>query len=110
MTRKDYVLIADTIAGLVRDIAEEQFHARAHTDKAILSGERLGVHNLAQRLADQLPSVSHDCQHRSHAYAHSRAIVLLGRSAAFDPCDQAYHQKLTIETPSGVGHWLAACP
>ena len=54
MTRKDYVLIADTIAGLVRDIAEEQFDARAHTDKAILTGERLGVHNLAQRLADQL--------------------------------------------------------
>jgi hypothetical protein len=54
MTRKDYVLIADTIAGLVRDIAEEQFDARAHTDKAILSGERLGVYNLAQRLADQL--------------------------------------------------------
>jgi hypothetical protein len=54
MTRKDYVLIADTIAGLVRDIAEEQFHARAHTDKAILSGERLGVHNVAQRLASKL--------------------------------------------------------
>ena len=54
MTRKDYVLIAEIIAGLVRDIAEEQFDARAHTDKAILSGERLGVHNLAQRLADQL--------------------------------------------------------
>jgi hypothetical protein len=54
MTRKDYVLIADTIAAQVRDIAEEQFHARAHTDKAILSGERLGVHNLAQRLADKL--------------------------------------------------------
>ena len=51
MTRKDYVLIADTIAGLVRDIAEEQFYAMAHTDKAILSGERLGVHNLTQRLA-----------------------------------------------------------
>ena len=54
MTRKDYVLIADTIAGLVRDIAEEQFYAMAHTDKAILSGERLGVYNVAQRLADQL--------------------------------------------------------
>jgi hypothetical protein len=54
MTRKDYVLIADTIAELVRDIAEEQFHARAHTDKAILSGERLGVHNVAQRLASKL--------------------------------------------------------
>jgi len=54
MTRKDYVLIADTIAGLVRDIAEEQFHAMAYTDKAILSGERLGVHNVAQRLADKL--------------------------------------------------------
>jgi hypothetical protein len=54
MTRKDYILLADTIAGLVRDIAQEQFDARAHTDKAILTGERLGVYNLAQRLADQL--------------------------------------------------------
>ena len=54
MTRKDYVLIADTIAGLVRDIAQEQFEARAHTDKAILSGERLGVYNLAHRLSDKL--------------------------------------------------------
>lgn len=59
MTRKDYVLIADTIAGLVRDIAEEQFHAMAHTDKAILSGERLGVHNLAQRLASKLWEDNH---------------------------------------------------
>jgi hypothetical protein len=54
MTRKDYVLIADTIAGQVRNIAEEQFHARTHTDKAILAGERLGVYNLAQRLASKL--------------------------------------------------------
>lgn len=54
MTRKDYVLIADTIAQMSRDIAQEQFDARAYTDKAILSGERLGVYNLAQRLADQL--------------------------------------------------------
>ena len=59
MTRKDYVLIADTIAGLVRDIAEEQFYAMAHTDKAILSGERLGVHNLAQRLASKLWEDNH---------------------------------------------------
>ena len=54
MTRKDYVLIADTIAQLSRDIAQEQFEARAYTDKAILTGERLGVHNLAQRLASKL--------------------------------------------------------
>ena len=54
MTRKDYVLIADTIAAQVRDIAEEQFHARDRTDIAILSGERLAVYNLAQRLADHL--------------------------------------------------------
>jgi hypothetical protein len=54
MTRKDYVLIADTIAGLVRDIAQEEFDARAYTDKAILTGERLGVHNLTQRLAERL--------------------------------------------------------
>ena len=54
MTRKDYVLIADTIAGLVRDIAQEQFDARAYTDKAILTGERLGAYNVAHRLADQL--------------------------------------------------------
>lgn len=54
MTRKDYVLIADTISAQVRDIAEEQFHARDRTDKAILSGERLAVYNLANRLADHL--------------------------------------------------------
>ena len=54
MTRKDYVLIANTIAEQVRGIAEEQFHARDRMDKAILSGERLAVYNLAQRLADHL--------------------------------------------------------
>lgn len=54
MTRKDYVLIADTIAGHVRDIANQQFDALSDRGKAILSGERLAVQNIAHRLADQL--------------------------------------------------------
>lgn len=54
MTRKDYVLIADTIAGLVRDIAQEQFGDLSDRGRAILSGERLAATNIAHRLADQL--------------------------------------------------------
>lgn len=54
MTRKDYVLIADTIAGLVRDIAIEQSGNLSEKGKAILSGERLATQSIAHRLADQL--------------------------------------------------------
>jgi ribosomal protein L18 len=52
MTRKDYVLIADTIAQLSRDIASTGFEN--DTAKAILTGERLAVDAIAHRLADQL--------------------------------------------------------
>ena len=54
MTRKDYVLIADTIAGFMRDIVNEQFDALSDRGKAILSGERVAVQTIAHRLADQL--------------------------------------------------------
>ena len=55
MTRKDYILIADTIAGFSREIAQDQFGAKlSDTGKAILSGERLAVDAIAHRLADQL--------------------------------------------------------
>ena len=52
MTRTDYVLIADTIAQLSRDIASTGFEN--DTAKAILTGERLAVDAIAHRLADQL--------------------------------------------------------
>ena len=52
MTRKDYILIAETIAQMSRDIASTAFeNDRA---KAILTGERLATHAIAHRLADQL--------------------------------------------------------
>lgn len=54
MTRKDYVLIADTIAEFVRDIASEEFEDLSEAGKAILSGERLAAQSIAYRLADQL--------------------------------------------------------
>jgi len=52
MTRKDYQLIADTIAQMSRDIASTGFEN--DTAKAILTGERLATHAIAHRLADQL--------------------------------------------------------
>jgi len=54
MTRKDYVLIADTIAGFMRDIASEQFDALSDSGKAILTGERKAAQTIAHRLAEQL--------------------------------------------------------
>lgn len=52
MTRKDYVLIAETIAQFSRDLASTAFEN--DTAKAILTGERLAAHALAHRIADQL--------------------------------------------------------
>jgi hypothetical protein len=52
MTRKDYVLIAETIAQMSRDIASTAFEN--DTAKAILTGERLATHAIAHRLADKL--------------------------------------------------------
>ena len=55
MTRKDYVLIADTIAQFSRDIAidgdSEYLTDRA---RAIRDGERDALVTLTERLADQL--------------------------------------------------------
>jgi hypothetical protein len=54
MTRKDYVLIADTIAQFSRDIAHEQFATESQAGIVMLAGERAALHTLAHRLADKL--------------------------------------------------------
>jgi hypothetical protein len=51
MTRKDYVMIAETIHGLLVDIDRESPGMRE-----VLRGERMGVASVARRLADQLHS------------------------------------------------------
>jgi hypothetical protein len=53
MTRKDYVLIADTIAQMSRDIAMD-YEALTERGQAIQIGERVALHTLAHRLAEQL--------------------------------------------------------
>jgi hypothetical protein len=64
MTRKDYVLIADTIAAHIRDIANEQFNTLSDTGKAILSGERVALVDITHRLADQLRNDNPRFDHR----------------------------------------------
>jgi hypothetical protein len=54
MTRKDYVLIADTIAQFSRDIASDEGLTLTTNGRAVLSGERIGLQTIAHRLADQL--------------------------------------------------------
>jgi hypothetical protein len=54
MTRKDYIMIADTIAQMSRDIANDQSLDASDRHKAITSGERLAVFTIAHRLAEQL--------------------------------------------------------
>ena len=54
MTRKDYVLIAETIAQVSRDIAKDIRPDLSDRGKAILSGERLATYTIAHRLAEQL--------------------------------------------------------
>jgi hypothetical protein len=49
MTRKDYVMIAETIRELLADIDRESPGMRE-----VLTGERMGVASVARRLADQL--------------------------------------------------------
>jgi hypothetical protein len=49
MTRKDYVMIAETIRELLADIDRESPGMRE-----VLRGERMGVASVARRLADQL--------------------------------------------------------
>jgi hypothetical protein len=54
MTRKDYVLIADTIAQFSRDIANDEGLTLSAAGRTILSGERVGLQTIAHRLAEQL--------------------------------------------------------
>jgi hypothetical protein len=54
MTRKDYILIADTIAQMSRDIANDPSKDLSDRGRAILSGERLATYTIAHRLAEQL--------------------------------------------------------
>ena len=49
MTRKDYILIAETLRELLADIDREPVGMRE-----VLTGERIGVRSVALRLADQL--------------------------------------------------------
>ena len=55
MTRKDYVMIADTIRELLADIDRDGSGAIL-SDKIphVLAGERIGIHTLAMRLGEQL--------------------------------------------------------
>jgi hypothetical protein len=57
MTRKDYVLIAEVLAQMSRDLASTAFES--DTAKTILTGERLATHAIAHRLADQLWQDNH---------------------------------------------------
>ena len=54
MTRKDYILIADTIAQFIRDIAKDDGPDLSERGRAILSGERVAIQTIAHRLAEQL--------------------------------------------------------
>lgn len=54
MTRKDYQLIADTIAQFSRDLAKDESGALTDTGRAIISGERVAVQTIAHRLAYEL--------------------------------------------------------
>ncbi len=59
MTRKDYILIAETIRSVIDDIERE----RAADDlsdrqRAVLAGERFGALSVANRLATRLRSES----------------------------------------------------
>ena len=54
MTRKDYILIADTIAQFSRDIAKDDGPDLSERGRAILSGERVAIQTIAHRLAEQL--------------------------------------------------------
>jgi hypothetical protein len=57
MTRKDYVMIAETLRGLLADIERESAPmAVCDRTRAIMTGEHLGVRHAALRLADQLHS------------------------------------------------------
>jgi hypothetical protein len=65
MTRKDYILISDTIAQFSRDIAIDS-DSEYLTDRAraIRSGERDALVTLAHRLADQLRQDNYRFDHK----------------------------------------------
>lgn len=55
MTRKDYVLIADVLKQALADVERDsETTAMTERGKAVLSGERVGLHMAAHRLADAL--------------------------------------------------------
>jgi hypothetical protein len=55
MTRKDYILIAETLRGLLADIERESAPmAVCDRTRALMAGEHLGVRHVAMRLGDQL--------------------------------------------------------
>lgn len=56
MTRKDYVMIAETIRELLADIERGAATAVCDRTRNIITGEHLGVRHAALRLADQLHS------------------------------------------------------
>lgn len=57
MTRKDYVMIAETIRELLADIdRDKENEDLTDWSRAVLAGERIGVHTLAQHLSYQLHS------------------------------------------------------
>ena len=55
MTRKDYILIAETLRQLLADIERESAPmAVCDRTRALMAGEHLGVRHAALRLGDQL--------------------------------------------------------
>jgi hypothetical protein len=54
MTRKDYQLLADTIAQFNRDLVKDASGALTDTGRAIISGERIAAQTIAHRLAYEL--------------------------------------------------------
>jgi len=54
MTRKDYQLLADTIAQFNRDLDKDASGALTDTGRAIISGERIAAQTIAHRLAYEL--------------------------------------------------------
>lgn len=54
MTRKDYQLIANTIAQFNRDLAKDANGALTDTARAIISGERIASQTIAHRLSYEM--------------------------------------------------------
>lgn len=55
MTRKDYVLIADVLRGAVADVERDSDTTPlSERGSAVLAGERIALHMVAQRMADAL--------------------------------------------------------